>query len=205
MVVAGTFSEEFTKSRTAFAVAIHERKLRMKISEVRTNIGTWDASGIFNRETYTKNLLDFKSILDQYGVRFFLAFGTLLGAVRENGFIEGDTDTDLFVTEEENEKLAQAVSSQKFADARFKIIRIIYDEIITVSRNDAYIDVSVFSKIPGGMMIVLNQHTIKEYMVREAQKITFLGQEFLIPKDVESYLTDKYGDWKTKSGRHATT
>jgi hypothetical protein len=181
----------------------------MKISVLRAEhcpCGSWDASGIFNRETYEKNLLDFKLILDKYNVRFCLAFGTLLGAIRGDGFIEGDTDTDLLVAEEENERLSEAICSQEFRDAGFKVIRTIYDELITVSRNDAYIDVSVFSKKPDSDdLTTLNRHTIKEYMVREAQKITFLGQEFLIPKDVESYLTDKYGDWKTKSGRHATT
>lgn len=177
----------------------------MKISSIATN-HAWDASGIFNRETYEKNLLDFKLILDKYNVRFCLAFGTLLGAIRGDGFIEGDTDTDLLVAEEENERLAEAICSQEFRDAGFKVIRTIYDELITVSRNDAYIDVSVFRKKPGSdMMITLDRHTIKEYMVREPQKIIFIGQEFLIPKDAELYLEEKYGDWKTKSGRHATT
>lgn len=39
-------------------------------------------------------------LLSQCGVTFFLAFGTLLGSVREGYFIKGDDDVDIIVTDE---------------------------------------------------------------------------------------------------------
>ncbi len=41
--------------------------------------------------------------------KFGLMFGTLLGAVRENSFIKHDEDVDLFVLEEDKEKLFNCI------------------------------------------------------------------------------------------------
>lgn len=41
------------------------------------------------------------SLLDKCGIEFFLAFGTLLGAVRESDFIKGDEDVDIVIKDEE--------------------------------------------------------------------------------------------------------
>ena len=39
-------------------------------------------------KTARKNLLDVKKILDFHNIKFGLIYGTLLGAIRENNFIE---------------------------------------------------------------------------------------------------------------------
>lgn len=40
-------------------------------------------------------------LLDECGISFCLAFGTLLGAVREKFFLKGDDDVDIIVTDED--------------------------------------------------------------------------------------------------------
>ena len=42
-----------------------------------------------------------KQLFDEIGLKFYLAYGTLLGAVREKGIIKGDEDVDVFVVDEE--------------------------------------------------------------------------------------------------------
>ena len=42
-----------------------------------------------------------KKLFDECGMKFYLCFGTLLGAIRDNGLIKGDEDVDVFVESEE--------------------------------------------------------------------------------------------------------
>ena len=50
---------------------------------------------IIDKEISTRNIKEFKRILNEAGVEFILSYGTLLGAVRENDFISHDEDIDL--------------------------------------------------------------------------------------------------------------
>lgn len=61
----------------------------------------------------------FTEICKKEGLTFYLAYGTLLGAVREHGFIEWDDDIDLFMPEAEYEKFLEVVN--KYPDTRFFI------------------------------------------------------------------------------------
>jgi hypothetical protein len=47
------------------------------------------------QEAFFKNLRDVKAVFDRAGIRFWLDYGTLLGAVRERRMIEWDSDIDL--------------------------------------------------------------------------------------------------------------
>ena len=48
-----------------------------------------------DKDISMRNLVTLKEVSDEYGFRFYLAYGTLLGAVREHDFIAHDEDIDL--------------------------------------------------------------------------------------------------------------
>ena len=67
-----------------------------------------------------KEVLDLSTrLLKDCGIDFILAFGTLLGAVREGNFIKGDDDVDIIVTDE---------------DKLFKSIPFLYDHGLYINR-----------------------------------------------------------------------
>ena len=47
----------------------------------------------------------FDELCKKEGYRYFLAYGTLLGAIRDNGFIDWDDDIDLWMLREDFDKL----------------------------------------------------------------------------------------------------
>ena len=154
----------------------------------------------FNRETFTENLLLLKKNFDERGIKFLLAFGTLLGAIRDGGFIEGDSDTDVIISDEYEDQLIDFMRTQ----TDFRLMRILPD-VVTVGRKDAYIDVGVFRKKRDGFYWCLNKYKIRGWRLTEPEEISFIGQKFLCPKNPVSYLMDKYENWQKRSPQHATT
>lgn len=64
-------------------------------------------------------LIEFAKFCDLHNLKYSLAYGTLLGAVRHGGFIPWDDDVDVMMPREDYERFLKSYSSE-----RFKIISI---------------------------------------------------------------------------------
>ena len=179
-----TIAQIFINSDTVFKD--YDFKARMK-----------RRSGSLDTKIASQNLLLMKHIFDSYDVKFTLLFGTVLGAVRQNSFIEHDTDTDTGIFEEDRGKLIEAIPT--LLENGFDIIRTKYpDDLVTFMKDDEYIDVGIFrlTKKYQKEYYVYQENFIDRDFLDDLDKISFLGEEFNIPKNVGFYLRKTYGsDW----------
>lgn len=147
-----------------------------------------------DKETAKFNLLLFHKILNKYNIKFFLLYGTVLGAIREKDFIAHDTDTDIGILEEERKQFLKAIP--ELIDNGFELIRTKEpDDLVTFMRNDEYIDIGVF--VSNGKYYTYQGNLIDKYFLDKLDSIYFLGESFLIPSNIERFLELTYGsNWK---------
>lgn len=157
-----------------------------------------------NTAIAARNLVDAaRALASCAGARPFLVDGTLLGAVREGGFIAHDRDLDLGVFIE---------------DLRL-------DSMIRVMRRAGFSHRRTFGSPERGLELAFRRDGIKLdvffYYLDEAgrfhaswpsatdpirydywpfglERLSFLGHDFLAPEDPERFLETKYGEgWRT--------
>jgi hypothetical protein len=124
-------------------------------SGVKATIGSSGPKQPFNRNVMTKNLKSFKSVLDRYGIFFWLGEGTALGAIREGQIIENDGDVDVGIYEDDeytflSEALPELIHKKQFILGRFT--NGYKNGPLTIIRNGQYIDVLRRNTGQGGIV-----------------------------------------------------
>ena len=152
-------------------------------------------------ENATKVLKEVKQILDDLGVTFFLAGGTCLGAIRDNGIIPWDDDIDIGsviglhgITEESLEEVAIALRSNGFIT---RIDHYGHNYWLPIVKYSSYLGWSLFP--------IIDDHIVRFPFLRtplnfftNLKEITFLDEKFYVPNPPEEFLRLKYGDdWRT--------
>ena len=149
--------------------------------------------GLMNIEVMSKNLLEYKEILDKHNVRFVLFFGTLLGLIRENAFISYDTDIDVLVFWDDY--LSWLKAKAELRERGFKVIddKPIHDE--HVIREGEKIEMWWMGEIKDEY-VYNNLIRFHKDLIFPCLTIEFLGKEFLIPNKSKQLLSMIYGkDW----------
>ena len=59
-----------------------------------------------------EGLRQLKAFCNDHGLRYYLAYGTLLGSIRHNGFIPWDDDIDIWMPREDYDKLCDLLADQ---------------------------------------------------------------------------------------------
>lgn len=151
---------------------------------------------VLDKTIAKENLLLFKQIADKAGLRFGLAYGTLLGAIREHDFIAHDEDTDLFIMKEDIEAFKNMLWD--LLDAGFSIMR--FDRrnsLCSITRKGEYIDIYIFKDICEGICEINGECTMKKFLTN-LKEIPFQGAMFMGPAEAEDYCLLEYGEnWST--------
>jgi len=155
-------------------------------------------------EQATKNLFDFKMILESLDVKFWLDGGTLLGAIRDKDFCDGDADdVDICAYVTDMDKVSRIV---KMAETVGFELYIQWPLQIAMKRNGSKMDLffnvhdkeyRVFWSCLYKGKLIDKYIVIPEVYYSELSRVEFKGHWFDVPSHTEEYLTLKYGDWKT--------
>ena len=164
-----------------------------------------DTSRDLPKENFFTHTLAKEALLHIYkkfeknNLKFFLIFGTCLGAVRDRNFIKHDIDIDLGIYYKDKHKLIESISIL-LNEYEFKVLKISSEEeSITVVYKNIIIDIGLFSK-KKNYYIYNNfyENKMPQNFLDQLDTINFLGENFYIPSQVESYLKYQYGkNWKT--------
>lgn len=150
-----------------------------------------------NKAIAKENLLTIKRIFDNNAIIFQLAFGTLLGAVREHDFITHDEDIDLAMMKQDMSHFLSILFELR--KHGFEMIR--YEErgFLTIMRKGEYIDIYFYEEYPTQPNLYYCCRDIfPKEILDDLIDYPFLGTFFKVPRMYEKYLEFYFGDnWKT--------
>lgn len=150
---------------------------------------------VIDKDISRQNLAVFYDTLAASGIKLFLAYGTMLGAVREHDFISHDEDIDLGMSAIYREKLLAMLF--KLRDIGFEVCRYDRRGVISFMKDGEYIDIYIFEKERDGI-VACGQEVMPECFIDDLAEYEFLGRRYLAPRDYERYLRFWYGDnWRT--------
>jgi hypothetical protein len=142
------------------------------------------------------------------GVTPFLSFGTLLGAIREGGFMAHDTDIDLgvFSDQASPESLRELfgwgsglrLALPSLLDARALPVKLRH-------RSGAAIDLVPFERRPEAFitrMMHQNHFLVRRRRPFGLRWIDFEGSRVCVPDPPEAFLDENYGDWRVPKANY---
>lgn len=148
-----------------------------------------------DRDVAFRNLKEISEILSNKEIHWGPIFGTLLGIVRDNNFIEWDEDIDLYILEENEEVFKDSLWD--LIKSGFDVIRYERRGLYSIKKNGEYIDFYILRKISPTLRHAGGWEFIFDKYLTNTIKYDFKGIQIDIPKDYDEFLTFHYGDWRT--------
>lgn len=148
-----------------------------------------------NRDIAKENLLLLQKLFKEIGIHFLLTYGTLLGVVREQDFIEHDEDIDLILKDEYRDKFLSSLF--KLRKYGFELVRYDRRDLFSIMRKGEYIDLYFFKRTKLNFWMCSGIVVSDEFM-REEESIMFADHLFATHSNYIGFLTCVYGsDWMT--------
>jgi lipopolysaccharide cholinephosphotransferase len=149
-----------------------------------------------NKAIAKENLLLFKLVIEKTSLKFFLAYGTLLGAIREGDFIVHDSDIDIGMYFNDKDNFLSLLFDLK--EVGLELVRF-KNNLLSLMRHGEYIDIYFFEKkfLPkfgwycGGLFI-------PSKFLNQLESYQFHQNSFSVPNYPVDFLVYCYGrDWQT--------
>ncbi|MFV0313147.1 MAG: LicD family protein [Dysgonomonas sp.] len=148
-----------------------------------------------NKEIAKENLLLFKKIAERNNLQFSLAFGTMLGAIREHDFIDHDDDIDLWILSEQKTVFFDMLFELR--EYGFELARFHRRGLASILRKGENIDIYILHPMKEGLRGYYNNPMPEKYLT-DLSLYEFQGDLFPGSADSEESMVFFYGeDWKT--------
>jgi len=153
-------------------------------------------------EDRKKGFFEIINILKSKNIFFFIQGGVLLGAVRNNDFIQWDWDVEISLFSDEFFEKRELIKNALLENG-FKIFKENYERErikIDVYKYQDYATTGytlfgwTFNKEKN--KILRGEINIPSKFMDNMEKITFFDEEFYCPGPVNDYLTYQYGNWR---------
>jgi hypothetical protein len=130
------------------------------------------------------------------GLKPFLVSGTLLGAIREKGLIEGDNDLDLGVMAEEatDEQVASVLREHPFLQSVYNLGHLVQ----ATDRNGTVIDIFIHYRENGRVWHGTAVHKWDNTPF-QLDEIQLDSHVYYIPDNPDLYLDENYGNWRERA------
>lgn len=140
-----------------------------------------------------ENLKILSRHFDGIDINWGPAFGTLIGIVRNDGFLRWAQGLDLYFLKEDEERFKDLLWKVKEDD--FELVRYERRGLYTLQRKGEYTNFYVFRKISSGIRHSGGRDFIHEKYIQKTVKWSFKGIDLNVPEELDEYLTFQYGDW----------
>ena len=164
----------------------------------------YTAPGVqLNKENAKYMLCTMKHVFEEHDIVFIIAYGTLLGAVRDRDFITHDFDMDTMVWARDKQKVLDlAPELEKYG---IRLRSYVLPWIVSFDYKGVGCDVDILHEAiwPWKKRYCLtHQMYIPKSFFENTALIEFLGESFTAPANLEEVLEYHYGkDWRIPSGR----
>lgn len=155
------------------------------------------------------------AILDKHNIRYWIDMGTLLGIIRDNELIPWDHDVDIAIDGSDAYKLlkikgafspfyrikpAEDHSGRLPKPLRSFRVKPLREKIgLLFGKKELHLDMYVKYKVDNDYYWI-DSFTLKKIESKyydTLDTIEWNGRTYAIPSDVETYLSKRYGDWRT--------
>lgn len=140
-----------------------------------------------------ENLKILSRHFDGIDINWGPAFGTLIGIVRNDGFLRWAQGLDLYFLKEDEERFKDLL--WKLMDEGFNLVRYERRGLYTLQRKGEYSNFYVFRKISPEIRHSGGRDFIHEKYIQKTVKWNFKGVDLNVPEELDEYLSFQYGDW----------
>jgi len=152
---------------------------------------------IRNPKQLLENMVLIRDILQEHNIRYFLHFGTLLGAIREHDFIPHDDDADVGVFDEDFDRIINLIP--EFLKHGFTYELRFNGRLLQFWRGGEQVDFFFAVLVPtvlGKRWDLEGNVTVRRRYLERFEIIEFprnAGEKFLIPCEAEKLMRFLYG------------